>query len=182
MGSRGKERDSELTDQKFGHNLKYIYNYIKENRDKSPTYFFPPAQVLLQHCVRQLLSSFCYSMPSLRRTMSSPSVRSSPAVRSSPYPTSLSSAAANGGPATRPGHGHRRSSGSDTATRRVLADIEWWRVTEGQRDPEAEQDDHDHEQTLQSPAENLLDLWEGLVSPVWPGFLEVISSMLNWFN
>lgn len=115
-------------------------------------------------------------MPSLRRTVSSPSVRSSLTARSSPYPTSLSSAA-NSGPATRPGHGHRRSSGSDTATRRVLADIEWWRVTEGQRDPEADQDDH--EQTSQSPAENLLDLWEGLVSPVWPGFLEVISSMLN---
>ncbi|KAE9409463.1 hypothetical protein BT96DRAFT_931662 [Gymnopus androsaceus JB14] len=101
-------------------------------------------------------------MPSLRRTLSSP------VVRSSPYPTLLSSSSS--GPATRPGHGHRRSSGSETATRRVLADIEWWRVTDGQRDPEAEQDDH--EQSPQSPAENLLDSLEGLVSPVWPGFSE----------
>jgi hypothetical protein len=114
-----------------------------------------------QHCVRRLLFSLSATgMPSLRRTVSSP------AVRSSPYPTSLS--AANSGPVTRPGHGHRRSSGSETSSRRVLADIEWWRVTDGQHDPEAERD----EQSPQSPAENFLDSLEGLVSPVWPGFSE----------
>ncbi|KAI0320126.1 hypothetical protein OF83DRAFT_1081835 [Amylostereum chailletii] len=58
-------------------------------------------------------------MPSLRRTISSPS------VRPSPYPSSLSLAARNPVP--------RRSSGSDTSSRRVLADIDWWRVEEGQQ-------------------------------------------------
>ncbi|KAF8077650.1 hypothetical protein FPV67DRAFT_1443263 [Lyophyllum atratum] len=82
-------------------------------------------------------------MPSLRRTLSSPS------VRSSPYPA-LSSAA-NGGPGVR-GNGHRRSSGSETSTRRVLADIEWWRVADGQRDADAdeESEDRNRDQTLDS--------------------------------
>jgi hypothetical protein len=65
-------------------------------------------------------------MPSLRRSASSP------AVRSSPY----------NAPASR-GHGHRRVSGSETSNRRVLADIEWWRVTDGQRDPSADQESED---------------------------------------
>ncbi|KAF5373953.1 hypothetical protein D9758_000716 [Tetrapyrgos nigripes] len=68
-------------------------------------------------------------MPSLRRTVSSP------AVRSSPYP---STAPSNG--ALRAGHGHRRSSGSDIVSRRVLADITWWTIMDGQRDLEAEQE------------------------------------------
>lgn len=68
-------------------------------------------------------------MPSLRRTFSSPS------VRSSPYPSSLSSSQAG---ARAHGHGHRRSSGSETSSRRVLADIEWWRVSGGQRDLESD--------------------------------------------
>ena len=59
-------------------------------------------------------------MPSLRRTTSSPS------VRSSPYPTSLSLAARNPVP--------RRASGSDVSSRRVLAEIDWWRVEEGQKE------------------------------------------------
>ncbi|KAG6829642.1 hypothetical protein H0H92_003975 [Tricholoma furcatifolium] len=67
-------------------------------------------------------------MPSLRRTISSPS------VRSSPYSSALSA-----GHPSRPG-GHRRSSGSETSTRRVLADIEWWRVVDGQRDLDADQE------------------------------------------
>lgn len=76
-------------------------------------------------------------MPSLRRTISSP------AVRSSPYPSSLA-AANNGGPALRSqGNGQRRSSGSETTSRRVLADIEWWRVADGQHDVEAEQGSED---------------------------------------
>lgn len=56
-------------------------------------------------------------MPSLRRTASTP------LVRASPYSSS---------PLAARGNGHRRSSGSETSNRRVLADIEWWRVTEGQ--------------------------------------------------
>jgi hypothetical protein len=74
-------------------------------------------------------------MPSLRRTISSPS------VRSSPYPSN-----ANVGPGGR-NHGHipRRSSGSETSGRRVLAEIEWWRVVDGQRDPDAEQETDERE-------------------------------------
>lgn len=84
-------------------------------------------------------------MPSLRRTVSSPS------VRSSPYP-SLSSG--NGSSVRTGGSGHRRSSGSDIASRRVLADIEWWRVTVGQRDLEAEQEleDNNRDQDQVDPA------------------------------
>ncbi|KAF5389885.1 hypothetical protein D9757_003633 [Collybiopsis confluens] len=112
-------------------------------------------------------------MPSLRRTMSSP------AVRSSPYPTLSSAAHLNTGPLTRPAHGHRRSSGSDTSTRRVLADIEWWRVTEGQRDFEAEAEQDVHGRSPQSPTENLMDSLEGLVSPVWPGFSECLPELFT---
>lgn len=60
-------------------------------------------------------------MPSLRRSFSSPSVRSSPYLSS---------------PATRARPNPRRSSGSATAERRVLADIDWWRVHDGQCDPD----------------------------------------------
>ncbi|KAF9469348.1 hypothetical protein BDZ94DRAFT_1244258 [Collybia nuda] len=74
-------------------------------------------------------------MPSLRRSMSSPS------VRSSPYP--LLSSAVNSAAGSR-GNGHRRSSGSETNSRRVLADIEWWRVADGQRDSDADQESEDH--------------------------------------
>lgn len=66
-------------------------------------------------------------MPSLRRTISSPS------VRSSPYPSALFTASA--GARNQPS-GHRRSSASETQTRRVLADIEWWKVIDGQQDVE----------------------------------------------
>ncbi|KAJ7510032.1 hypothetical protein B0H11DRAFT_2414537 [Mycena galericulata] len=74
-------------------------------------------------------------MPSLRRSLSSPS------VRSAPYPALLSPVL---GPRTN-GSGHRRSTGSETSIRRVLADIEWWRVADGQRDalPEQESEEHD---------------------------------------
>ena len=73
------------------------------------------------------------TMPSLRRTASSP------AVRSSPY--------SNGAVAAR-GNGHRRSSGSETTSRRVLADIEWWRVSDGQCDPSADQEQEDRTQDI----------------------------------
>jgi len=66
-------------------------------------------------------------MPSLRRTFSSPT------VRSSPYPTYSPSSALYNASRAQGGHGHRRSSGSDVSHRRVLADIEWWRVADGQR-------------------------------------------------
>ncbi|KAJ7087883.1 hypothetical protein C8R44DRAFT_893118 [Mycena epipterygia] len=77
-------------------------------------------------------------MPSLRRTLSSPSVRTA----SAPYPAMLSPSTP--GPRTH-GNGHRRSTGSETSNRRVLADIEWWRVADGQRDvvPEQESGEHD---------------------------------------
>ena len=57
------------------------------------------------------------TMPSLRRTSSHPS------LRSSPY-----------GPTQRTQHPypHRRSSGPETTRRRVLADIDWWTVSDGQ--------------------------------------------------
>ncbi|KAI0273591.1 hypothetical protein BC834DRAFT_966095 [Gloeopeniophorella convolvens] len=66
-------------------------------------------------------------MPSLRRTLSSPS------VRASPYPSSL------GMLHNRP-HGRRRSSGSDVSSRRVLADVDWWRVADGQCEQASEEE------------------------------------------
>ncbi|KAG6900659.1 hypothetical protein C0993_005892 [Termitomyces sp. T159_Od127] len=80
-------------------------------------------------------------MPSLRRTISSP------AVRSSPYPA-LSSAV-SGGVAAR--SSHRRSMGSETSTRRVLADIEWWRVTDGQCEADIDQESN-RDQAPDSPS------------------------------
>lgn len=74
-------------------------------------------------------------MPSLRRTFSSPS------ARSTPYPSSLGIASVRGG------HGPRRSSGSDVSTRRVLADIDWWRVADGQREPESDPEVNENEET-----------------------------------
>ncbi len=67
-------------------------------------------------------------MPSLRRTVSSP------AVRASPYSNT---------PLSARGNGYRRSSGTDTTTRRVLADIEWWRVVDGQCDSSSDQETED---------------------------------------
>jgi hypothetical protein len=73
--------------------------------------------------------------PSLRRTFSSPS------VRPSPYPTGLSN-----GSGRVHGHRNRRSTGSETSNRKVLADLEWWRVVDGQHDGEAEQETEESEQ------------------------------------
>lgn len=72
-------------------------------------------------------------MPSLRRTASSP------VVRSSPYPSSSSLS-----PSTARARCNRRSTASETAGRRVLADIDWWRVTEGQCDPNVDDTDDIH--------------------------------------
>lgn len=98
-------------------------------------------------------------MPSLRRTFSAPS-------RSSPY--SSSSTQTRTAPRS-----PRRSSGSDTANRRVLADIDWWRVEEGQREvrgllpheqlrpdtPTSDEEQQDQEERAPSPvATTLLDI------------------------
>ncbi|KAK7020484.1 hypothetical protein R3P38DRAFT_3318609 [Favolaschia claudopus] len=81
-------------------------------------------------------------MPSLRRTLSTPSVRPAPYVLQS---ASTTGSRTNGGS----GH-HRRSTGSElNPGRRVLADIDWWRVADGQRDVaerELEEQDLDPEQ------------------------------------
>ncbi|KAN0077227.1 hypothetical protein V8E55_011082 [Tylopilus felleus] len=83
-------------------------------------------------------------MPSLRRSFSSPS------VRSSPYPSTNSSIRTRAAPIH-----PRRGSPSATAERRVLADIEWWRVHDGQCDL-------DH--TLEDPHEPDSDVPGGLVT------------------
>ncbi|KAG5637946.1 hypothetical protein H0H81_002540, partial [Sphagnurus paluster] len=91
-------------------------------------------------------------MPSLRRTISSPS------VRSSPYRDQ--SSAVNRPPGSR-SNGHRRSSGSDTSTRRVLADIDWWSVTPGQTPDEETEDVNLADQNPDSPGlvlEGLLEI------------------------
>lgn len=62
-------------------------------------------------------------MPSLRRTFSCS------AVRTSPYHPSTSAYATRAG-----GSNPRRVSGSDIQERRVLQDLDWWRVEEGQRE------------------------------------------------
>jgi hypothetical protein len=67
-----------------------------------------------------------------------------------PYP-SLSNAV-NAAQGNR-GNGHRRSSGSEISSRRVLADIEWWRVTDGQcvLDADQESEDRNRDQNQDSP-------------------------------
>lgn len=121
-----------------------------------------------RHCARRL----SFTMPSLRRTASSP------AVRVAPYSSSLAAAR---------GNGHRRSSGSETSTRRVLADIEWWRVTDGQCDPSSGQDNEEpHRGSLEinvldvaaTGSVVLLDVTAGL-APTAPASLPWISTDAN---
>ncbi|KAH0830625.1 hypothetical protein J3R83DRAFT_2080 [Lanmaoa asiatica] len=81
-------------------------------------------------------------MPSLRRSFSSPS------VRSSPYPSSISPAVPSSIRARAAPLHPRRSSGSATAERRVLADIEWWRVYDGQCDLDLQDQSYDDAQAL----------------------------------
>ena len=73
----------------------------------------PPLSSAPPPCTRLLIAT----MPSLRRTSSHPT------LRSSPY-----------GPTQRTQHPypHRRSSGPETTRRRILADIDWWTVSDGQ--------------------------------------------------
>lgn len=80
-------------------------------------------------------------MPSLRRSFSSPS------VRSSPYPSSSSPSTIRTRPAPHP---HPRRSAGATGERRVLADIEWWRVHDGQCDLDIQDRVHDGVQALDS--------------------------------
>lgn len=61
-------------------------------------------------------------------------------MRATPYPTSQT------GFGRSQGHSRRRSSGSDSSTRRVLADLDWWRVTDTQLEIEPAQDAEDEEQ------------------------------------
>ncbi|KII88308.1 hypothetical protein PLICRDRAFT_29879 [Plicaturopsis crispa FD-325 SS-3] len=110
-------------------------------------------------------------MPSLRRSFSSPS------VRSSPYPSALSSSSSGG--AVR-GHGHnpRRSSGSETTGRRVLADIDWWLVVGGQRNAETEQESEEGDQNREQAQYADSPVGE-VASPVVSGS-EHPSTPLNW--
>ncbi|KAK7467330.1 hypothetical protein VKT23_004387 [Stygiomarasmius scandens] len=111
-------------------------------------------------------------MPSLRRTVSSPL-----GLRSSPYSTGLNARAH--------GHGHRRSSGSEIVTRRVLADIEWWRVADGQRDLEAEHELEDAQNDREHPREELVtgvgfsspSESEGVEQSFVPGWSSILASM-----
>lgn len=89
------------------------------------------------------------AMPSLRRTLSSPSVRSSPYA----YPSSSTNANAHAPRAANPQP--RRSSGSDTGSRRVLADIDWWLVHDTQRDFVADPVGTEEDSDDQGAAENV---------------------------
>lgn len=83
-------------------------------------------------------------MPSLRRAFSSPSVRVSPYS----YPTALPSSRSHRPQHNHPhGGGYRRSSGSDVSSRKVLADIDWWRVADGQREQQGGDEDEEDEET-----------------------------------
>ncbi|KAL1944704.1 hypothetical protein VTO73DRAFT_3134 [Trametes versicolor] len=88
-------------------------------------------------------------MPSLRRTLSSPSVRSSPYA----YPSSSANANVHATRAANPQP--RRSSGSDTGSRRVLADIDWWLVHDTQRDFVADPVGTEEDPDDQGAAENV---------------------------
>ncbi|EJD05864.1 uncharacterized protein FOMMEDRAFT_18106 [Fomitiporia mediterranea MF3/22] len=91
-------------------------------------------------------------MPSLRRTVS----ESATSVRTSPYPSALSLSAAgalNAGIPTRP-----RRTGSETSGRRVLADIEWWRILDGQQE-----EDNDNANVNENDLERVNTLQLGLV-------------------
>ena len=107
--------------------------------------------------------------PSIRRTISSPS------VRPSPYPLAFSNSNVGSGRV----HGHRRSSGSETSSRRVLADLEWWRVVDGQHDADAEQQMEERENVQDQDgmvsSQNLVGL-EGVERPATPSTRTSASS------
>lgn len=99
-----------------------------------------------QHCRAPSVT-----MPSLRRTLSAPS-------RSSPYSSSTQTRTSPRSP--------RRSSGSDTANRRVLADIDWWRVEEGQREVRGLSPDEQLRPATPASDEEEVDQEERAPSPV----------------
>ncbi|KAI0705867.1 hypothetical protein BC835DRAFT_1409925 [Cytidiella melzeri] len=129
-------------------------------------------------------------MPSLRRTFSAP-------ARSSPYSSSTQTRTGSRSP--------RRSSGSETANRRVLADIDWWRVEEGQRqvrglsphdqlrpatpasdEEEVDQEERDPSPVAPTPSHNTgfnidLPLWHNVPGAGWDTFdgFELSSSDLG---
>ncbi|KAJ6597048.1 hypothetical protein DFH09DRAFT_1071980 [Mycena vulgaris] len=69
------------------------------------------------------------------------------------------------------GNGHRRSTGSETSIRRVLADIEWWRVADGQRDvvPEQESEAADFDLDQDQDQEDLPDQVPQVPAPIGVG-------------
>ncbi|KAI6022727.1 hypothetical protein EDC04DRAFT_2574925 [Pisolithus marmoratus] len=110
-------------------------------------------------------------MPSLRRSASSPS------VRSSPYPLSLSSAVSSR--ARTAGQQPRRASGSDVSERRVLADIEWWRVADGQCPPSPDSDQDE----VQPPPQPTTRVSSGGVATLSAGgSLEPPQTVLPFFS
>ena len=98
-----------------------------------------PSQALCNLSL-SLLLSLSFIMPSLRRAFSTPS------VRASPYSVLPSSRSHRPHP-----HGHRRSSGSDVADRKVLADIDWWRVADGQRERGSEEEGEEERDAGEDP-------------------------------
>ncbi|KAF7338162.1 hypothetical protein MVEN_02041100 [Mycena venus] len=86
------------------------------------------------------------------------------------------------GPRTH-GSGHRRSTGSETNGRRILADIEWWRVADGQRDVVSEQELE--EQELDPDQEDDLPPNQVAAVPVPGGAggelgVERLSTLAHW--
>lgn len=156
---------------------KYIYHDHDLSSSRSPPSVYLLFLCLL-HCVRRLLDAtqryhtLSFVMPSLRRTFSSPS------VRSSPYPTAFSNSSAHGSARVN-GHPYRRSSGSETSGRRVLADLEWWRVIDGQHDGEAEQESEDRDQDQDSIPEPVASTGDHL-SLVEDAGVDRPSTPVNW--
>lgn len=118
--------------------------------------------------------------------MSSPS-RSSPY---SSYPSSSSASSSSSQTRAAP-RSPRRSSGSETANRRVLADIDWWRVEDSQREvrglaphetlrhatPGAEDDDVDQEEREPSPSPSTPEPRESLWHSAPGGGLDALESL-----
>ena len=111
-------------------------------------------------------------MPSLRRSVS----ESASTSRASPYPTSLSLSAAgalNAGVPIRP-----RRVASETSRRRPLADIEWWRIQDGQQ----EENDAGNENVPDRVAELQGSLTEAMqdtsaTAPAVPGAAAEVDSV-----
>jgi hypothetical protein len=101
-----------------------------------------------------------------------------------PYPTSSSTVRAHGGQP-------RRSSGSDTFSRRVLADLDWWRVHGAQTPPTGsdaltERDENGLEQSMGALHERQTSTMVNMMPGVgWNGLallndVEVDTLTINW--